>query len=170
MNSPELFSNLKNLFPDIEINYEDIHYDPVIKVPVDNLHQIMRELRDNTQFRFDALMCLTGLETTAEFQVVYHLFSMHLKHKITIRVGIPKDYSIMIPTVSDLWSTADWHEREAYDMYGFKFDHHPDLRRILCPDDWEGFPLRKDYVPQTSWHGINLTNSLPPSPMGENNE
>ena len=67
-----------------------------------------------------------------------------------------------MPSVTSMWMAADWHEREAYDMFGIIYDDHPDFRRILCPDDWEGYPLRKDYVQQDEWHGIPLTSKLPP--------
>ena len=70
-----------------------------------------------------------------------------------IKVFCPRD-NPSVPSVADLWPAADWHEREAYDMFGIVFDGHPDLRRILCADDWEGFPLRKDYVFPREYHGI----------------
>ena len=107
------------------------------------------------------LMCLSGLEKGAELIVVYHLYSMKYDHKCTVQCAVPKE-DAHLPTVSDLWPAADWHEREAYDMYGVIFEGHHDHRRILCPDDWEGHPLRKDYKAPESYHDIPLTAIFPP--------
>jgi len=87
--------------------------------------------------------------------LVYNLFSMKHRHKIALRVDLPRD-NPRVPSVESVWRTADWHEREAYDLFGIHFEGHPDLRRILCPDDWEGYPLRKDYVVQEYYHGIRV--------------
>jgi NADH-quinone oxidoreductase subunit C len=86
---------------------------------------------------------------------VYHLFSTALRHKITLKVDVAR-HGGTLPTVSDIWHTADWHEREAYDFYGMRFENHPDHRRILLPDDWEGHPLLKDYQVQEFYHGIRV--------------
>ena len=75
------------------------------------------------------------------------------RHTFAVKVYCPRD-AASIPSVADLWPAADWHEREAFDMFGIDFPGHPDLRRILCADDWEGFPLRKDYVFPREYHGI----------------
>jgi len=79
--------------------------------------------------------------------VVYNLFSYRHRHRVTLKVVMPRD-GAHVPTVTHLWPAVDWHEREAYDLVGVVFDGHPDLRRILLPDDWEGHPLRKDYQVQ----------------------
>ena len=93
-------------------------------------------------------------------QLVYHLFSMQHKHSLVLKVMLPRwrdDVEGQIPaapSVSGIWSTADWHEREVFDLLGVKFTDHPNLRRILCPEDWEGHPLRKDYEMPMEYHGI----------------
>jgi NADH-quinone oxidoreductase subunit C len=75
--------------------------------------------------------------------------------QITLKVEVPRQHGTL-PTVCDIWRTAEWHEREAYDLYGMRFAQHPDLRRILLPDDWEGHPLLKDYQVQEFYHGIRV--------------
>ena len=91
-------------------------------------------------------------------EVVYHLSSLPLEHTFVIRVVIARDFDNLqaIPSIASLWRTADWHEREAYDLFGIPFSDHPDLRRILLPNDWEGHPMRKDYKEQEYYHGITV--------------
>ena len=95
---------------------------------------------------FDYLNCLSAVDRIAsgELEVVYNLSSLSQPTKILVRVRVPREDPI-IRSVVPLWSTADWHEREAFDMMGIRFDGHPDLRRILTSEDWVGYPLRKDY-------------------------
>ena len=95
---------------------------------------------------FDYLNCLSAVDRIAsgELEVVYNLSSLSQPTKILVRVRVPREDPIIRSVVS-LWSTADWHEREAFDMMGIRFDGHPDLRRILTSEDWVGYPLRKDY-------------------------
>ena len=88
-------------------------------------------------------------------QLVYHLYSFVHYHKIILKVIVPKDNPV-VQSVYDVWATAEWHEREAFDMVGMKYENHPDLRRILCPDDWEGYPLRKDYKVQEFYNGMKV--------------
>jgi len=105
--------------------------------------------------KFDWLANLSGVDYVADDQmcVVYDLWSFDHRHSFAVKVYTPRA-NPSVPTISDLWSVADWHEREAFDMFGIDFPGHPDLRRILCADDWEGFPLRKDYVFPREYHGI----------------
>jgi NADH-quinone oxidoreductase subunit C len=94
---------------------------------------------------FEYLNCLSGADWTTHLEVVYDLSS--LAHPVTIHLRVTVDRAQpMLPTVSDLWRAADWHERECYDLFGVRFDGHPDHRRILLPEDWVGYPLRKDYA------------------------
>lgn len=116
----------------------------ILKVAPEALTDLTPYLRDGEKLRFNSLMCLSGLDLGEELQVVYHLFSIEHRHKMTIKVHVPKE-DPKVPTVSKVWPTANWHEREAYDLIGVVFEGHEDLRRILLPDDWAGHPLRKDY-------------------------
>lgn len=148
---------LQNRLPDIELALESGESgQPWIKVPADNIKDVSKILRDDEELRFDTLMCLSGLHYPAEEElgVAYHIHSTSLKHTLALKVRVPAEDPV-IPSIEMIWKTADWHEREAYDMVGIRFSDHPDLRRILCPDDWEGFPLRKDYTPQEFYRGVS---------------
>ncbi len=115
-------------------------------------------MRDHAKLKFNYMACMTGMDYQAEEKlgIVCNLESLSLfNHKLAVKVKCARDGG-SIPTVAYVWHTANWHEREAYDMFGMLFAGHPDFRRILCPDDWEGFPLRKDYKVQESYHGIKV--------------
>jgi NADH-quinone oxidoreductase subunit C len=127
-----------------------------IRVESDTIEEICKFLRDEDAMKFDYLACLSGIDyNNAYLGVVYHLTSTVHKHKIVIKVRCTKE-NPHIHTVSYVWAAANWFEREVFDLYGIIFDEHPDLRRILLPDDWEGHPLRKDYKVQEFYHGIKV--------------
>jgi NADH-quinone oxidoreductase subunit C len=98
------------------------------------------------EFNFLADLCGfdCGPEEEPRFEVNYHLFSMTKHHRLRLKVLLNED-DVHMPTVTGIWRTANWHERETYDLFGVIFDDHPDLRRILLPDDWQGYALRKDF-------------------------
>jgi len=123
------------------------HHVPGAWVPVDRLLEIARVLRDEAPFRLDYCSFVSAVDWPDQqtFEVVYHLFSMAARHEVLIKVRVPRD-DARLPSVTGLWSTANWHEREAYDLFGITFAGHPDLRRIMMTEDWRGHPLRKDYV------------------------
>ena len=115
-------------------------------------------MRDDSSLRFNYMACLSGVDYPEEGKlgIVCNLESLgQLGHKIAVKVKCDRNGGT-IPSVAKVWKTADWHEREAFDMYGMIFSGHPDLRRILCPEDWEGYPLRKDYQVQETYHGIKV--------------
>ncbi len=118
-------------------------------------NKIASHLHSHEMFSLDQLECLTGVDLGEDqpLEVRYNLFSMKHKHKLEIRISTDRN-NPNIPSVEQIWRMADWFEREAYDMYGIKFEDHRDMTRILCPDDWEGWPLRKDYSVQETYHGI----------------
>jgi NADH-quinone oxidoreductase subunit C len=157
MTPQEIHQKLQSKFGDaiLESNFEAL--DPWIRIKPEATAEVSKFLKDDPDLKFDSLMCLSGMDYGAdsELGVVYNLFSMTHRHKITIRVNLPRD-NPKAPSVEQIWRTADWHEREAYDLFGIVFEGHRDLRRILCPDDWEGYPLRKDYVVQEYYHGIRV--------------
>jgi NADH-quinone oxidoreductase subunit C len=102
----------------------------------------METLFHDEGLRFDYLRCQSGVDYLTELESVYHLYSFTHKHKLAVKVRCPYE-DAHVPTVSHLWAAANWHERETHEMFGIVFDGHPDLTRIMMPDDWEGHPLRK---------------------------
>src|SRR5512142_3231418 len=155
MSAQEISELLKSRFGEgiREVKTEGV-IDPYVKLDPAAVRDVALMLRDDERLRFDLLMCLSGVDYTGgKLGVVYHLNSTTLGHKLVLKVEVPAD-NPHCPSVESVWKTANWHEREAFDMFGIIFDGHPDLRRILCTDDWEGFPLRKDYVFPKEYHGI----------------
>lgn len=156
MKANDIFEKLKNEFgEDIISITEEGFSDPFIMVNPSNIVDIMLFLRDEPELHFDYLNCLSGVELKDNLQVVYNLYSVDLKHKITVKVDLPKE-NPKIATVEKVWLTADWHERETWDMYGISFIGHHNHIRILNPYDWEGHPLRKDYTTPEEYHGIKV--------------
>lgn len=144
-NSEQLEQAVRNRFPDAVAETTEIGGIPTLTVAADAIVDICLFLRDDPGLRFDYLMSLTGVDWTDRLEVVYHLYSIPMKHYLTLKIGTDRE-SPSVPSVCPVWKAADWQEREVYDMFGIAFEGHPDLRRILMEDDWEGFPLRKDYV------------------------
>lgn len=125
--------------------------------PADLLAVMEALYRDPTTY-FDMLSCVTGMDNGAEaatMEVAYNLYSIPFNHHLMIKVVLPRDKP-EIESVSSIWKTANWQEREIFDMYGIYFKNHPDLRRILMPADWEGHPLRKDYKQQEYYRDIKV--------------
>jgi NADH-quinone oxidoreductase subunit C len=132
---------------------EDKH--PRIHVDAAHWRAIAEFLRQDRRLNFDWLMCITALDYVADEKLAccYDLMSYQHRHDFAVKVFTSREEP-SIPTVSDLWPAADWHEREAFDLMGIDFPGHPDMRRILLPDDWVGHPLRKDYVFPREYKGI----------------
>jgi NADH-quinone oxidoreductase subunit C len=156
MKPQEIFDLLKKEFADSVIELtEDPTTDAFIKVDPAKILDIALSLRDNEQLCFDYLTNLGGFDAGEELGIVYNLYSLEKKHRITIKAMVPK-VNPKIHTVERVWRSADWNEREAWDMFGIEFEEHHNLIRILCPYDWEGFPLRKDYVTPQEYHGMKI--------------
>jgi NADH-quinone oxidoreductase subunit C len=126
---------------------------PFVYVKASKLKKTAKLLCTDKDLQFDFLRCLSGVDEKDKFLVVYHLYSYKFNHEFLFKVELPKE-NPMIDTVSDLWGIANWYEREAFDLLGIIFEGHPDLRRIMLPDDWDGHPLRKDYVEPNQYRGI----------------
>ena len=122
------------------------------------IHEVCQLLHSHEQLYFDQLACLSGLDNGPEIgtmEVIYNLYSIPNNYQLMLKVTLDRS-QLEVDSVSDIWKTADWHEREAFDMFGIQFNNHPDLRRILMPDDWEGYPLKKDYQEQETYHGVKV--------------
>ena len=103
-----------------------------------------QKLRETAALNFDYLFCLTCIDWKTHLTMVYHLSSTTFRHTIVVKSKLDRTVPV-IETVCDIWRTAEFHEREVFELFGVNFSNHPDLRKLILPDEWEGFPLRKDY-------------------------
>ena len=156
MDAATIHARLKARFDAAVGDCDEKAKDPSIAVAVASIPDIGRFLRDEPDLRFDVLMNQTGVDYKAKgfIQIVYHLYSYTHRHTIVLKVDVPRDTPAM-PSVERVWRAAEWLEREIYDLLGVTFEDHPDLRRLLMPEDWIGYPLRKDFVEPEEYHGIN---------------
>ena len=155
MTPQQIVEKLQSRFPSqiIEAHPQGKH--PRIHLDASHWRPVAEVLRNDPALQFDWLANLSGVDYVADdkMAVVYDLYSFELRHTFAVKAFCPRA-NPHVPTVSNLWHAANWHEREAFDLFGIIFDNHPDLRRILCPEDWVGHPLRKDYVFPREYHGI----------------
>lgn len=164
--SPEgVLRLLEQSFPDAVSQTEVSGPHPHAVVDAGGWRAVAQFLRDDPRLQFDWLRCITGVDLLEDGLLVA-IYELHataappqpdgawtLRSEIAIRVPVERD-DPRIPSVADIWPSANWHEREAYDLLGIRFEGHPDLRRILCCDDWVGHPLRKDYEFPLEYNGI----------------
>lgn len=133
--------------------------DSSISVKADNIVKVCEQLRDGDQ-KFHSLQLISAVDYTEELEIVYVLCNFDSGAELLLKTRLPRPEGAMstveIDSVYSVWDSANFQERECYDMMGILFKNHPDMRRILCPEDWEGFPLRKDYVAQEQWHGMTV--------------
>jgi NADH:ubiquinone oxidoreductase subunit C len=116
-----------------------------VNVPASNLYRMAKRLREDENTDFDFLFCLTGVDYGNDLGVVYHIRSTKYNHSVVLKTRISDRINPTLDSVSDIWKTADFNEREVYDLLGIRFANHPDLRRLFLDRSW-GYPLRKDYV------------------------
>ncbi len=185
MDQKEIYEKLAEKLGVAALGFDDEGVEAWADVAVDSIAEACLFLRDDERLAFDQLMCLSGIDwdgydeagkgksvailgytdqgqpetsdrvATGDFGVVYSLYSHSKRHKFTIRVRMPRDKAV-VPTVGGIWSTAAWHEREAWDLLGIHFEGHSDLRRILLEEHWVGHPLRKDYQMPDNWDNVPL--------------
>ena len=142
MRAPELAERIRARHPDVVV----VRDEATVFVDRSELPAALAGLREDADLSFDFLSSVTATDWPGReprFWVVYDLYSLAHRHRLRVKVGLTEGDE-RVPSVTPLFPTADWHEREVYDFYGIDFEGHPDLRRILLPDGWEGWPLRKD--------------------------
>ena len=139
---------LEEKFPEEVVEVVEFRGDITIEVKPERIVEIMTALRDGIDTGFKYLSMIAGMDyspASPRFGVVYNLYSHKHHQRITLKTRLADDLAPTIDSLAQVWSTAIWHEREAFDMMGIRFNGHPDLRRILLPEDWVGHPQRKDY-------------------------
>ena len=145
MTNEALQNIIGNWIPDLEFSEEDSQFLNVMILP-EQLHHLMSKLKSDEETKFDYLFCLSGVDWGVELGIVYHLESTVHRHTIVVKVKTSDRENPKIDSVYDIWATAEFHEREVYDFFGIEFNNHPNMKRLFLTDEWEGFPLRKDYV------------------------
>ncbi len=141
-----VLERLRTVKPDAIQSTNQSHGDLTLVIASESLLDFARFVRDDPELRYSMLESLCAVDylgRTPRFEVVYHLISMHNRHRLCLKVGVPEQHP-HVPSLTPLWSSATYQEREAWDLLGIVFDDHPSLERILMPDDWAGHPLRKD--------------------------
>jgi len=168
MNAQEIHARLKTQFGDAVGELTDAKVDPFVAVEADWIVEICQFAQAEAGLDFDYCEDVTGIDWPARklIEVVYHLFSLQHRHQIVLKVEVDRAQP-SVPSVQGVWKAANWLEREVYDMLGVDFVGHPDMRRILLPDDWVGHPLRKDYQEAGGYHGVTNTRPDPLVKLGQ---
>ncbi len=173
MTPQEIHDRLTARWGGAVVGFDPAAIDPWIEIVPDRLADVARFLRDEPDLRFNYLHCISVVDYLERdpkkaaqapwqphLEVVYHLSSLVHRHRLVVKASLPRWKNDVpgelpeLPSVSSVWSTAEWHEREEYDLGGVRFTGNLDLRRILCADDWVGHPLRKDYEMPVEYQGI----------------
>jgi len=154
MDTKEIGALLKERFGDdvLDVAQDDRHGH--VRVTQKVFVEASKFLRDDPRTRFEQLHDLTAVDWIDHFEVVLHLCSLSKRLNFCLKTRTPSREDATCPSVTSVWPGADWHERETWDLMGVRFVGHPDLRRILLPEDWEGHPLRKDEGNPLEYHGI----------------
>ena len=149
MTNEDLQHIITSFGTDLEFTTEGSEFLNVI-VPKEQLRSICSQLKSHPELKFDYAFCITGMDWVPALGVIYHLNSTELKHEIVLKVMVDDRENPTLDSVHDIWQTADFHELEIFDFFGIKFNNHPKLRRLFLTPEWEGFPLRKDYVDEAN--------------------
>jgi NADH/F420H2 dehydrogenase subunit C len=148
MDNAALKERILGLVPEAEF-VENKQFLTVI-IPPAKMHDLALSLKSEADLAFDYLFCLTGVDMVKYLEVVYHLESTSHRHMLVLKVRTTDRENGAVDTVCDVWRTAEFHEREVYDLMGIRFTNHPDLRRLFLEEGWKGHPLRKDYVDEVN--------------------
>jgi len=168
MTEHEIHAKLKAQFGDAVGELTDGKVDPFVTVKADKILEICQFAKTTAGLEFDYCEDVTGIDWPARkvIEVVYHLFSLQHQHQIVLKVETDRAQP-SVASVQGVWKAANWLEREVFDMLGVDFVGHPDMRRILLPDDWAGHPLRKDYQEAGGYHGVTNTRPDPLVRLGQ---
>ncbi len=148
MDNEKLTERIRSLVPEAQL--EENKQFPTLMVPAEKLHALTASLKENEETAMDYLFCLTAVDMVKHLAVVYHLKSTKHGHSIELKAKTEDREHPAFDTVSDIWHAAEFYEREVYDLFGIRFNNHPDLRRIFLEEDWKGYPFRKDYVDEVN--------------------
>ncbi len=147
----EIYQSLLNRFPNQGIEISEDKLFSFIIVPREIIQYVCKYLKEEHSLNYLSSLC--GAEQKESIEIVYHIGSVEKNDIVVLKTRLHKEDAV-VPTVENIFPSASLFERETFDMFGVKFDGHHDLRRLLLPDDWEGFPLRKDYKYPVEYHGI----------------
>lgn len=150
MTPQEIAALLSEQFGEMILESKPDDMNPWSAVEPSCLLDVCRFVNSDDRIKMDHLELLGGVDYEDRIEVVYVLYSMKHHHRYTLKCRLSREEP-KVATVESVWAVANWHEREAFDMFGVLFEGHSDMRRILCPDDWEGYPLRKDYKAPESY-------------------
>ncbi len=143
-----IIDKIKDKFGDKTLESHNYRGDQTVTVKKESVHEVAKFLRDDSELSFNFLMDITAVDYMEKkanrFEVVYHFYSLKNNNRVRVKVPVDED-NCEVDTITDLWKTADWFEREVWDMYGIKFKGHPNMKRILLYEEFKGHPLRKDY-------------------------
>jgi NADH-quinone oxidoreductase subunit C len=158
MDQADIVRRLRERFGDKIGDFDEKARNPFVRVEPDAIRDVCGYLKDDVALAFDALSNLSGVDypKTSAIQVVYHLYSYRHRHTAVLKVDANRDDPV-VQSVTSVWQAANWLEREIFDLLGVHFEGHPDLRRLLMPEDWPGHPLRKDFVEPDEYHGIRTS-------------
>jgi NADH-quinone oxidoreductase subunit C len=156
MTASTIYERLKARFGERVVSVELDVKNPSIVIDPSAVAEMCAFVRDDPELRCDVLSNLSGVDYKAQgwIEVVYHLYSYPHRHYVILKARTPRDHA-ELPSVERVWKAANWMEREVYDLLGVNFTGHSDLRRLLMPEDWVGYPLRKDFVEPEEYHGIS---------------
>jgi NADH-quinone oxidoreductase subunit C len=156
----QILERVKNRFGDRVLETIDKKPDPFAVVDPKAIVEIGRFMKEEPELAMDCLSNQSGVDYKDRIEVVYHLFSYEHRHGAVLKVKLPRE-NPSVETVESVWKSANWMEREIYDLLGVNFEGHSDMRRILMPEDWIGHPLRKDFVEPAEYHGISTVRESP---------
>ena len=148
MDNERLTEWIRTLVPEAQL--EENKQFLTLVIPADKFHDLAVNLKENEDTLMDYLFCLSGVDMIKHLMVVYHLNSTRYGHSLELKVKTEARENPAFDTVSDIWQAANFYEREIFDLFGIRFNNHPDLRRIFLDENWKGYPFRKDYVDEVN--------------------